>query len=73
MIVRYDRVGDTLDLILSRKQIHHAEEHGPIIINYDRRGEPVEIELLGASRLLGELLAGLLRARSEAEPLEVQL
>ncbi|NAT10274.1 hypothetical protein C4E22_01765 [ANME-1 cluster archaeon AG-394-G06] len=48
-----DREGDTLDMLLEDKQIHYAEEHGQIIVNYDERGKIVEIEILNASKLLG--------------------
>ena len=44
MRVRYDREGDTLDMLLEDRQIHHAEEHGLIILNYDKKGEIVDNE-----------------------------
>ena len=58
----YDREGDTLDMLLEDKQIHHAEEHGQIIVNYDERGKIVEIEILNASKLLGGFLTEILKA-----------
>jgi uncharacterized protein YuzE len=62
MRVRYDGEGDTLDMLLEDKQIHHAEEHGQIIVNYDERGKIVEIEILNASKLLGGFLTEILKA-----------
>lgn len=62
MKIRYDREGDTLSMLLEDRQIHHAEEHGQIIVNYDEKGEIVEIEILNASRLLGEFLVEILKA-----------
>ena len=62
MKARYDREGDTLDMLLEDKQIHHAEEHGQIIVNYDERGKIVEIEILNASKLLGGFLTEILKA-----------
>ena len=31
----YDGVGDTLSILLSRKQVAYAEEHGTVVVNYD--------------------------------------
>ena len=63
MKARYDGEGDTLDMLLEDKQIHHAEEHGQIIVNYDERGKIVEIEILNASKLLGGFLTEILKAQ----------
>ncbi len=62
MKVRYDREGDTLAMLLEDKQIHHAEEHGQIIVNYDENGKAVEIEILNASKLLGEFVTEILKS-----------
>ncbi|HIH96869.1 MAG TPA: DUF2283 domain-containing protein [Thermoplasmata archaeon] len=62
MRVRYDREGDTLDMLLEDRQIHHAEEYGEMIVNYDEKGKIVEIEILNASKLLGGFLAEILKA-----------
>jgi hypothetical protein len=37
--VPYDGVGDTLSIVLSKKQIAYAEEHGAVIVNYDDKGK----------------------------------
>ena len=58
MRVRYDGEGDTLDILIKDGQIHRASEHGQVIINYDEEGEAVEIEILNASKFLGEFLTG---------------
>ncbi|RLG69825.1 MAG: hypothetical protein DRO11_07155 [Methanobacteriota archaeon] len=55
--MRYDREGDILDILVGDGQIHHAEEHGRIIVNYDEEGRVVEIEILDASKMLSEVLA----------------
>jgi uncharacterized protein YuzE len=62
MKVRYDREGDTLDMLLEDRQIHHAEEHGQVIVNYDEKGKIVEVEILNASKLLGGVLTEILKA-----------
>ncbi len=62
MRVRYDREGDVLDVLVKDAQIHHAEEHGQIIVNYDEAGKVVEIEILDASKVLGGFFAELIKA-----------
>jgi len=62
MKIRYDREGDTLDMLLEDKQIHHAEEYEQIILNYDKKGSIVEIEILNASKFLGGFIAEILKA-----------
>jgi len=62
MMVRYDREGDVLDVLVKDAQIHHAEEHGQIIVNYDEAGKVVEIEILDASNVLGGFFAELIKA-----------
>jgi uncharacterized protein YuzE len=61
MRMRYDREGDTLDILLDNGQIHHAEEHEQIIVDYNKKGKIVEIEILDASRLLGRFLSEILK------------
>jgi len=56
MKIRYDRQGDTLDILITDGQIHHAEEYGQVIVNYDENGRVVEVEMLSASKLIGEFV-----------------
>jgi uncharacterized protein YuzE len=62
MRMKHDREGDTLDILLDNQQIHHGEEHEQIILNYDKEGKIVEIEILNASKLLGQFLSEILKA-----------
>lgn len=71
MKINYDGVGDTLSILLNEEQIASAEEHGPVIMNYDKRGKPVEIEIMNASRFLGEFLSTLIKAKAGEKQLEV--
>lgn len=71
MKVRYDGEGDTLDILLTQKQIDYAEEYGPVIINYDKMNQPVEIEILNASRFFGGFFAGVMQAKPHAKLVEV--
>jgi len=69
--ITYDGLGDTLSILLNKGQIAHAEEHGAIIINYDENGKPVEIEIMNASKFLGEFLSTLVKAKTGEKQLEV--
>jgi uncharacterized protein YuzE len=69
--VTYDGVGDTLSILLSKKQIAYAEEHGDVIVNYDKSGKPVEIEILKASKFMGDLLATIIKAKAGETELEI--
>lgn len=71
MKVTYDGVGDTLSILLSKKQVASAEEHGVVIVNYDRDGKPVEIEILNASKFMGDLLSTIIKAKTGEKQLEV--
>jgi uncharacterized protein YuzE len=67
----YDGVGDSLSIVLTRKQIAFAEEHGTVIVNYDRDGKPVEIEILNASKFMGDLWSTIIKAKAGEKELEV--
>ena len=69
--INYDGVGDILSIILSRKQIAYAEEHGAVIVNYDDKGKPAEIEILNASKFMGDLLSTIIKAKAGEKQLEV--
>jgi len=69
--ITYDGIGDTLSILLNEEQIASAEEHGPVILNYDGKGKPVEIEIINASKFLGEFLSTLLKAKAGEKQLEV--
>jgi uncharacterized protein YuzE len=56
MKIKYDREGDVLDILVRDGQIHYAEEYGQVIINYDEENRVVEIEILNASRVFGNIL-----------------
>jgi uncharacterized protein YuzE len=61
MKMKYDREGDVLDILIRDGQIHHAEEYGQVIINYDEENRIVEIEILDASKVFGSVLAEVLK------------
>jgi uncharacterized protein YuzE len=69
--VTYDGVGDTLSILLSKKQVAYAEEHGAVIVNYDRNDKPAEIEILNASKFMGDLLSTIIKAKTGEKQLEI--
>ena len=71
MKVTYDGMGDTLSILLSKKQVAYAEEHGTVIVNYDCNGKPAEIEILNASKFMGELLSTIIKAKTGEKQLEI--
>ena len=71
MKMRYDGEGDTLDILIKPGQIHYAEEYGQIIINYTKDNQPVEIEILNASKFFGEFLTSIMQAKPKAKLIEV--
>lgn len=71
MKITYDGIGDTLSILLKNEQIAYAEEHGPVIVNYNEKGKTVEIEIMHASKFMGEFLATLIKAKTGKKQLEV--
>jgi len=71
MKMRYDGEGDTLDILLNPRQIEYAKEYGQIIINYDKTDQPVEIEILNASKFFGNFFTGVMQAKPNAKLVEV--
>ncbi len=69
--VTYDGVGDTLSIVLSKKQIAYAEEHGAVIVNFDDKGKPAEIEILNASKFMGNLLSTIIKAKAGEKQIEI--
>ncbi|MCL5877673.1 MAG: DUF2283 domain-containing protein [Candidatus Bathyarchaeota archaeon] len=69
--VTYDGVSDTLSVLLSKKQIAYVEAHGAVIVNFDAKDKPVEIEFLNASKFVGDLLATIMKAKAGEKQLEI--
>ncbi len=73
MRYRYDREGDTLDILIREGQVHHAEEYGQLIINYDDNNRLVEIEVLNASKILGGLFTEMIQIKPEVKSVELEV
>ena len=54
MKVSYNRKDDVLVYEVRGGRIDHAEEMGPMIVHFDRRGRPVLLEVLDASEFLAK-------------------
>jgi uncharacterized protein YuzE len=49
--LRYDSDSDVLSIIVSESgELSHAEEMGDIVVHLSKKGEPLFLELLNASR-----------------------
>ena len=71
MKISYDGLGDTLSILVRKGRIVQAEEQGPVIANFDRRGRLVEVEILSASKVLGSFIDALMRAKPGSKLIEV--
>ena len=71
MKISYDGLGDTLSILVRKGRIVRAEEQGLIIANFDRKGKLVEIEILSASRVLGNFIGALMKAKPGSKLIQV--
>ena len=71
MKIIYDGRGDTLSILLGKRQIVRAEEHGPIIANFDRKDKLVELEIVNASQVFGEFVTAVMKAKPGSKMIEV--
>jgi len=56
MKFKYDKETDILVISLSSRKPDFAEQQENIIIHYNKKSKPVEIEILNASKSAGRLL-----------------
>jgi len=52
MKVRYDREEDVLMIKVSDESIDYAEEIGPMIVHFTKKGKPVLFEIIDATEFL---------------------
>jgi len=58
--IKYDDDADVLTVVLKEKgKLSHAEEVGDIIIHFDKKGRPLFIEILKASKIIPLMVEGL--------------
>jgi uncharacterized protein YuzE len=70
MKASYDRNADTLLIHVGKGKVDHAEEMGPFVIHFTKRGKPLLIEILDASEVLSNLTRITMRSR-KAVPVQV--
>ena len=63
MIYRYDPKTDILVLILGRGRLDFGEQKGNIITHYDKKGKPLEIEILEASKTAIKMVSTIMRTK----------
>ena len=63
MKASYDWVSDALLIYLGNGKVDYAEEMGPFIVHFTKRGKPLLLEILDASDVLSNLTRVTMRAR----------
>jgi uncharacterized protein YuzE len=63
MRASYDRSADTLLIHVGRGKVDYAEEVGPFVIHFTKRGKPLLIEILDASEVLSNLTKVTMRSK----------
>lgn len=70
MKASYDRDADALLIHVGRGRVDHAEEMGPFVIHFTKRGKPLLIEILDASEVLSNLARVTMRSK-KAVPVQL--
>lgn len=60
-----------MTILLRKSRIMRAEESGPIIANFDQKGKLVELEILSASKILGDFVTALMRAKPGSKMIQI--
>ncbi|MBI4480266.1 MAG: DUF2283 domain-containing protein [Acidobacteria bacterium] len=62
----YDRESDVLLITLSREKPDYAEQSRNIITHYSKKGKPIEIEILDASKEAVDIIKAILPKKGVA-------
>jgi len=63
--IKYDEDADILTIIIKGKgKLSHAEEVGDVIVNFDKDGKPLFMEILKASKIVPLMVKGFSQERS---------
>jgi uncharacterized protein YuzE len=65
MIYKYNSKTDILVLILGKGKLDFGEQKENIITHYDRKGKPLEIEILDASKTAMEIVSAIIGGRKQ--------
>ncbi|MCL5093030.1 MAG: DUF2283 domain-containing protein [Candidatus Marsarchaeota archaeon] len=63
MIYKYDPKTDILVLILGKGRLDFGEQKENIITHYDKKGKPLEIEILEASKTAMKMMSTIMSGR----------
>ncbi len=66
MEYRYDPETDTLLIKLSKEKPDFGEQKENIITHYNKRGKPIEIEILDASKTAVKIIETIFKGRTPA-------
>lgn len=66
MKIDYDKEYDIIYLRFSKKKYSYSEEKDNIIVDYDKEGKVIAIEILDASRILKHPIAEIMRIKETA-------
>ncbi|MCS4541946.1 MAG: DUF2283 domain-containing protein [Euryarchaeota archaeon] len=66
MKIDYDKEYDIIYLRFSKKKYSYSEEKDNIIVDYDKEGKVIAIEILDASRILKHPIAEIMRIKEAA-------
>ncbi len=58
--IKYDQDSDVLSVVLAGSgKLSHAEEFGDIVVHFDKKGKPLFMEILKASKIVPLMVEGL--------------
>ncbi len=64
---RYDPEADVLLLVLKGKgKLSNAEEFGDIIVHFDKKGKPLFLEVLNASKIIPLMIQAMVKKQAVA-------
>ncbi len=66
MIYKYDPKTDILVLILGKGRLDFGEQKENIITHYDKKGKPLEIEILEASKTAMKMVSTIMNGKKRA-------
>ncbi len=66
--ISYEKEADVLRIELAKTPIDYATELGPLIVHFSKKGLPVYVEILQASKFLRETEKAFMREGAAAIP-----
>jgi len=67
--LRYDPEADVLLLTLKGKgRLSHAEELGDLVVHFDKKGNPLFLEVLKASKIIPLMVQAMAKREAVASP-----